>query len=191
MIVEDPADAGHVAWDMESFKFLDEDREFDSIHPSLLRQSRLNNNYGLYKVTDDIYQVRGLDISDLTLVRGRTGWIIFDVMLARETARAAWKLFQEHVGEGLPVTAVIYSHSHVDHWGGIRGIVDDRGENLLEALPSTPVQLLGITSLPSPGDKLYVVNDKKKAKEVVNSIAEGAATFLGTAGTNKCTVESR
>ena len=119
------ADAGHVAWDMERYQFFNERDEFDSIHPSLTRISKLNMNYGLYKVTDDIYQVRGLDISDLTLVRGRTGWIIFDVMLARETARAAWKLFQEHVGDGLPVTAVIYSHSHVDHWGGIRGIVDE------------------------------------------------------------------
>ncbi|MHC5023728.1 MAG: alkyl/aryl-sulfatase, partial [Planctomycetota bacterium] len=119
------ADAGHVAWDMERYQFLNEDRDFPSIHPSLVRQSRLNNNYGLYEVIPGIYQVRGLDLSDLTIVRGRTGWIIFDVMLSRETARAAWKLFQEHVGEGLPVTAVIYSHSHTDHWGGIRGIVDE------------------------------------------------------------------
>ena len=74
--------------DMERYQFFNERDEFDSIHPSLTRISQLNMNYGLYKVTDDIYQVRGLDISDLTLVRGRTGWIIFDVMLARETARA-------------------------------------------------------------------------------------------------------
>ena len=119
------ADAGHVAWDMERYQFFNERDDFDSVHPSLTRISKLNMNYGLYKVTDDIYQVRGLDISDLTLVRGRTGWIIFDIMLTRETARAAWKLFQEHVGEGMPVTAVIYSHSHVDHWGGVRGIVDE------------------------------------------------------------------
>ncbi|MEO1128911.1 MAG: alkyl sulfatase dimerization domain-containing protein [Planctomycetota bacterium] len=118
------ADAGHVAWDMERYQFILEGDQ-PSVHPSLQRISKLNMNYGLYKVTDDIYQVRGLDISDLTLVRGRTGWIIFDVMLTRETARAAWELFQEHVGGGLPVTAVIYSHSHTDHWGGIRGIVDE------------------------------------------------------------------
>ena len=119
------ADAGHVAWDMERFKFLDEDREFDSIHPSLLRQSRLNQNYGLYKVVDGIYQVRGFDLSDISFVRGKTGWIVIDPLISAEVVRAAWKLFQEHVGEGLPVSAVIYSHSHGDHWGGVRGILDE------------------------------------------------------------------
>jgi alkyl sulfatase BDS1-like metallo-beta-lactamase superfamily hydrolase len=120
------ADAGHVAWDMERYQFLNERDDFDSIHPSLTRQSKLNMNYGLYKVTDDIYQVRGLDLSDVSFVRGRTGWIVIDPLLGTETARAAWKLFQEHVGEGLPITAVIYSHSHADHWGGVRGIIDEK-----------------------------------------------------------------
>ena len=119
------ADAGHVAWDMESFQFLNEDREFDSIHPSLLRQARLNQNYGLYKVTDGIYQVRGFDLSDISFVRGKTGWIVIDPLITAEVVRAAWKLFQEHVGEGLPVSAVIYSHSHADHWGGVRGILSE------------------------------------------------------------------
>jgi alkyl sulfatase BDS1-like metallo-beta-lactamase superfamily hydrolase len=120
------ADAGHVAWDMERFKFLDEERDFDSIHPSLLRQSRLNQNYGLYKVTDGIYQVRGFDLSDISFVRGKTGWIVIDPLVTAEVVRAAWKLFQDHVGEGLPVSAVIYSHSHGDHWGGVRGILDEK-----------------------------------------------------------------
>ena len=119
------ADAGHVAWDMERFQFLEQQEEFDSIHPSLLRQSVLNNNYGLYEVIPGIYQVRGFDLANITFVRGRTGWIVFDTMVSAETARAAWKLFQEHVGNGLPVSAVIYSHTHGDHWGGVRGIVDE------------------------------------------------------------------
>lgn len=119
------ADAGHVAWDMERFEFLNEREDFDSIHPSLLRQSVLNNNYGLYEVIPGIYQVRGLDLSDISFVRGKTGWIVIDPLVSAETARAAWKLFQEHVGEGLPVSAVIYSHSHADHWGGVRGIIDE------------------------------------------------------------------
>ncbi len=117
------ADAGHVAWDMERFQFLDEEREFDSIHPSLLRISRLNNNYGLYEVIPGIYQVRGADLSDLTIVRGKTGWIVFDPLVSAEPARAAWALFQKHVGEGLPITAVIYSHTHGDHWGGVQGLI--------------------------------------------------------------------
>ena len=116
-----PADAGHVAWDMERFQFLDQQDEFDSIHPSLHRISRLNNNYGLYEVVPGIYQVRGFDLSDITFVRGKTGWIVFDPLVSAEPVRAAWKLFQEHVGEGLPVSAVIYSHTHADHWGGVRG----------------------------------------------------------------------
>jgi alkyl sulfatase BDS1-like metallo-beta-lactamase superfamily hydrolase len=115
------ADAGHVAWDMKRFQFLDERDDFDSIHPSLLRQSKLNNNYGLYEVIPGIYQVRGVDLSDITFVRGKTGWITFDPLVSAEPVRAAWKLFQEHVGEGLPVSAVIYSHTHGDHWGGVRG----------------------------------------------------------------------
>ena len=90
------ADAGHVAWDMERFQFLEEQREFDSIHPSLLRQSVLNNNYGLYEVIPGIYQVRGFDLSDVSFVRGKTGWIVIDPLVSAETARAAWKLFQEH-----------------------------------------------------------------------------------------------
>lgn len=119
------ADAGHVAWDMERFKFLDSQDSFDSIHPSLHRISKLNNNYGLYEVIPGIYQVRGFDLSQISFVRGRTGWIVFDVAVTGEVARAAWKLFQQHRGEGLPITAVIYSHNHGDHWGGIRGIVNE------------------------------------------------------------------
>lgn len=119
------ADAGHVAWDMERFQFLDQQEEFDSIHPSLHRLSRLNNNYGLYEVIPGIYQVRGFDLSNITFVRGKTGWIVFDPMVSGEPVRAAWNLFQKHVGVGLPVTAVIYSHTHGDHWGGVRAIVDE------------------------------------------------------------------
>ena len=119
------ADAGHVAWDMERFKFIDQQEEFDSIHPSLHRISRLNNNYGLYEVVPGIYQIRGFDLSQISFVRGRTGWIVFDVAVSGEVARAAWQLFQKHRGEGLPITAVIYSHNHGDHWGGIRGIVNE------------------------------------------------------------------
>lgn len=119
------ADAGHDAWDMASFQFLDQEAEFDSIHPSLHRISKLNNNYGLYEVIPGIYQVRGFDLSDITFIRGKTGWIVFDPLVSTETARAAWQLFQAHRGEGLPVSAVVYSHTHGDHWGGVRGILDE------------------------------------------------------------------
>ena len=121
-----PADAGHTAWDKERFNFLNEDKEWDSIHPSMLRQARLNQDYGLYEVLEGkIYQVRGFDLSQISFVRGDTGWICFDPLITAEVARAAWKFFQQHKGEGLPLTTVIYSHSHTDHWGGVRGIVDE------------------------------------------------------------------
>jgi len=118
------ADAGHVAWDMEKFDFVLEQDDFDSIHPSLLRQSKLNMNYGLYEVIPGIYQVRGFALANITFIRGETGWIVFDPTEAAESARAAKELLDEHVAE-LPVVAVIYSHNHGDHWGGVRGIVDE------------------------------------------------------------------
>ena len=100
------ADAGHVAWDMERYNFLLEQDEFDSIHPSLVRQSQLNMNFGLYEVIPGIYQVRGFALANITFVKGETGWIVFDPTEAAESARAAKDLHDEHVEE-LPVVAVI------------------------------------------------------------------------------------
>ena len=118
------ADAGHVAWDIEKFDFILEQDEYQSIHPSLLRQSKLNMNYGLYEVIPGIYQVRGFDLANITFIKGDTGWIVFDPLTASETARAAKELVDEHLGE-LPVVAVIYSHNHGDHWAGVHGVVDE------------------------------------------------------------------
>ena len=117
-------EAGNMVWDMERYKFFLEGQDFASVHPSLQRQSTLNMNYGLYEVIPGFYQVRGFDLANLTFVRGETGWIVFDPLTAPETAAAAKKLVDEHLGER-PVVAVVYSHSHVDHWGGVRGIVDE------------------------------------------------------------------
>ena len=119
------ADDGHVAWDIERYQFLAEGKDFDSIHPSLQRQAVLNLNFGLYEVLKDkIYQVRGFDLANVTFVKGKTGWIVFDPATAAETARAALELVDEHLGKR-PVVAVVYSHSHGDHFGGVRGIVDE------------------------------------------------------------------
>ena len=117
------ADAGHVAWDVERYNFLAEEREFDSVHPSTKRQGWLNQITGLYKVTDGIYQVRGLDLANITFIRGKEGWIVFDPLTSLEVARAGLELINQQI-EKLPVTAVIYSHSHGDHFGGVRGVVD-------------------------------------------------------------------
>jgi alkyl sulfatase BDS1-like metallo-beta-lactamase superfamily hydrolase len=141
------ADAGHVAWDMERFQFIDKQEDFDSIHPSLLRQSKLNNNYGLYEVIPGIYQVRGFDLSDITFVRGKTGWIVIDPLISAETVRAAWKLFQKHVGEGLPVTAVIYSHTHGDHWGGVRGLIKEEDVRAGKVEVIAPADFMDFTTI--------------------------------------------
>lgn len=120
------AEAGHVAWDMGSYEFLlEEGQNFDSIHPSLQRQAILNMAYGLYEVLPGkIYQVRGFDLANISFIKGDTGWIIFDPLTAKETAAAALKFINEQLGER-PVVAVVYSHSHGDHFGGIRGVVDE------------------------------------------------------------------
>jgi len=120
---------GNIVWDMSRYDFLLEDRQYDSIHPSLQRQALLNMNYGLYEVVPDfIYQVRGFDLANMTLIRGQAGWILFDVLLAAETAQAALALANQYLGE-LPVRAVVYSHSHIDHFGGVRGVVDEADVN--------------------------------------------------------------
>ena len=119
------ADAGHVAWDMESYQWLLSGQDFESIHPSLQRQAVLNMNWGLFEVVPGrIYQVRGFDLANITFIKGDTGWIVFDPLTAAETARAALKLINETLGER-PVVGVVYSHSHVDHWAGVRGVVDE------------------------------------------------------------------
>jgi alkyl sulfatase BDS1-like metallo-beta-lactamase superfamily hydrolase len=119
------ADAGHVAWDMASYGFLLQGKDFASIHPSLQRQAVLNMAYGLYEVLPGkIYQVRGFDLANLTLVRGDKGWIVFDPLTARETAKAALDFANEKLGKR-QVLAVVYSHSHGDHFGGVRGVVDE------------------------------------------------------------------
>lgn len=118
-------ESGKVVWDIGQYDFLLEGNELDSIHPSLQRQATLNMNYGLYEVVPDkIYQVRGFDLANMTLIKGDTGWILFDVLLVKETAAAALAFANAELGER-PVVAVVYSHSHVDHFGGIRGVLDD------------------------------------------------------------------
>lgn len=118
--------SGKVVWDLESYKrFIAEDMPApDSINPSLWRHAQLTLEYGLFKVTDGIYQVRGYDLSNITFVEGKTGWIVFDPLLSQETAKAAYELVNQHLGHK-PVVAVVYSHSHIDHFGGVRGVIDE------------------------------------------------------------------
>ena len=117
--------SGNIVWDMNRYDFLLRGEQFDSIHPSLQRQALLNMNFGLFEIVPDfIYQVRGFDLSNMTLIKGETGWILFDVLLTGETAAAALALANEQLGE-LPVRAVVYSHSHIDHFGGVLGVISE------------------------------------------------------------------
>ncbi|MBK5111330.1 MAG: MBL fold metallo-hydrolase [Thermoleophilia bacterium] len=128
-----PLPEGHVVKEDGDFVYdtarlaFTEDREDspDTVNPSLWRQARLVAKGGLFKVCDRIYQVRNLDISNLTVIEGDTGVIVVDPLISAETARAALDLYFEHRPEK-PVVAVIHSHSHVDHYGGVRGIVEER-----------------------------------------------------------------
>jgi alkyl sulfatase BDS1-like metallo-beta-lactamase superfamily hydrolase len=119
------ADAGHVAWDMGSYEWLLDGRDFASINPSLQRQAILNMGYGLYEVVPDrIYQVRGFDLANITFIKGDTGWIVIDPLTTTETSRAALEFINEKLGKR-PVVGVVFSHSHGDHFGGVRGVVDE------------------------------------------------------------------
>ncbi|TQK29349.1 alkyl sulfatase dimerization domain-containing protein [Arthrobacter sp. SLBN-53] len=111
---------GKVVWDNDSYGFLAADAP-DSVHPSLWRQSQLCVKQGLYEVVEGIYQVRGLDLSNISFIEGDTGVIVIDPLVSTETAAAALALYRAHRGERV-VTAVIYTHSHVDHFGGVLGV---------------------------------------------------------------------
>jgi alkyl sulfatase BDS1-like metallo-beta-lactamase superfamily hydrolase len=118
--------SGRVVWDLESYKqYIGEGEPApDSVNPSLWRNAQLNMNYGLFQVTEGVYQVRGYDLSNVTFVKGTTGWIVGDPLISAETAKAAYDLVTEHLGKRA-ISAVIYSHSHVDHYGGVRGLLTD------------------------------------------------------------------
>jgi alkyl sulfatase BDS1-like metallo-beta-lactamase superfamily hydrolase len=114
---------GRVVYDADAFARASAGECPETVNPSLWRQSQLTAIQGLFEVTDGIYQIRGLDISNMTLVEGDTGVIVIDPATSAEAAAAGWALYREHRGER-PVAAIIFSHSHIDHFGGVLGVVD-------------------------------------------------------------------
>jgi alkyl sulfatase BDS1-like metallo-beta-lactamase superfamily hydrolase len=129
LIASDPAlrvnSADGVVWNPAAYEFIDGEAP-GSVNPSLWRQARLNNIHGLFEVTDGVYQVRGYDLSNMTLIVGKTGWIIVDPLTARETAAAAISLARSHL-EPKPIVAMIFTHSHIDHFGGVLGVLTSEG----------------------------------------------------------------
>ncbi|MET9123195.1 alkyl sulfatase dimerization domain-containing protein [Streptomyces sp. NPDC004528] len=114
-------DDGAGVWSLGAYDFLDRECP-DTANPSLWRQSRLVARHGLYEVTEGIYQVRGFDLSNMTLVEGDRGVLVIDPLISAETAAAALALYRRHRGER-PVTGLLYTHSHIDHFGGARGVL--------------------------------------------------------------------
>jgi alkyl sulfatase BDS1-like metallo-beta-lactamase superfamily hydrolase len=113
---------GRFVVNSDSYEFLRDGRESpETVNPQLWRHATLNAHHGLFKVADGVWQVRGYDISNITFIRGTSGWVVIDPLTSEHTARAALELMDEHV-EKLPVSVVIFTHSHADHFGGILGV---------------------------------------------------------------------
>ncbi|MFY0581160.1 alkyl/aryl-sulfatase [Cystobacter fuscus] len=115
---------GNVVWSLKPYQFIQGREAPPTVNPSLWRQAQLNMQNGLFKVTDGIYQVRGYDLSVMTIIEGKTGTLVVDPLITAETGRAAYALYEKHRGQR-PVRAVIYTHSHVDHYGGVKGVVSE------------------------------------------------------------------
>ena len=112
---------GTVAWDLASHAFVEGEAP-PTVNPSLWRQAKLNATHGLFEVVPGIHQVRGYDVSNMTLIEGRSGWIVVDPLTTQETAAAAIALARRHLGDR-PVSAVIFTHSHADHFGGVEAVL--------------------------------------------------------------------
>ena len=123
-------DDGKVIWSQKAYSFLDDyEKAPDTVNPSLWENTKNNHAYGLFEVCDGIYQVRGYDMANLTVIKGNTGWIVFDPLMSEECTRAAMQLIDKNLGS-YPIKAVIISHPHVDHFGGILGVMsaDERAD---------------------------------------------------------------
>lgn len=116
---------GNIIWDPQQYAFIKEgDKAPDTVNPSLWRQAQLINISGLFEVTEGIYQIRNLDLSNMTIIEGKEGITVVDPLVSAETAKVGMDIYYKNRGQK-PVVAVIYTHSHVDHYGGVRGVIDE------------------------------------------------------------------
>lgn len=127
-------------WNLNDYAFLQQPTS-DTAHPSLWRQAQLNNLAGLYEVVPNIYQVRGFDLANMTLIKGQQGWIVVDPLTSNETARAAFDFAMQHLAErhGINnISAIMFTHSHIDHFGGVGGLIEAgyTDANLMVVAPS-------------------------------------------------------
>ena len=126
MQIPSSSDAAKNVWDMAAYSFIKGDAP-DTVNPSLWRQAKLNNIQGLFEVTPGIYQLRGFDLSNMTLIKGDTGWIVVDTLTSKETAKYAFDFAMQHLAKRYPnttnISAIVFTHSHIDHFGGVLGII--------------------------------------------------------------------
>lgn len=165
---------GKVVWSQKAYEFVDGCCP-DTANPSLWRHTYMNHQYGLFKVNDKIYQVRGYDMANLTVVKGDTGWIVFDPLLTIECSRAAMDLVDKNLGK-FPIKAIIISHSHIDHYGGIKGIVSQ--EELADPNLSIEDQVASgkIPLIVSEGFVEYAVSENVNA---LNAMSRRAGYMYG------------
>jgi alkyl sulfatase BDS1-like metallo-beta-lactamase superfamily hydrolase len=180
---------GRVVWDNDAYSFLDTDCP-DTANPSLWRQGQLCARQGLYEVANGIYQVRGLDISNMTLVEGDTGVIVIDPLISKETAAAALALYREHRGDR-EVAAVIYTHAHGDHFGGVHGVYKEgvpivAGHGFMEAAVAENVY--AGTAMNRRAQYMYGAT-LAKGPEGQIGVGLGQATSSGSIGLIPPTVE--
>ena len=154
-----PSDDGGIAFDQSQYDFIEGDAP-DTVNPSLWRQARLNRVSGLFTIHPKIHQVRGHDVSNMTLIEGDTGWVLIDPLTSVETARASLALANKHLGER-PVAAIIYTHCHADHFGGVRGVVD-----------ATDVESCKVPIIAPDGFMQYAVSEWVIAGNVMNRRAQ-------------------
>ena len=166
---------GNLVWSQAAYAFVKDNDPPSTVNPSLWRNTQLNHYYGLFKVVDGIYQVRGYDIINLTVIAAETGWIVFDPLMSIECARAAWELFNQNsyirekynyvvreedtAQNFMPITAVVYSHPHGDHFGGVRGIFSDQANGNIPTAIDQYLKMYDIKIIAPKDFETYTINE--------------------------------
>ncbi|MFZ9395865.1 MAG: alkyl/aryl-sulfatase [Erythrobacter sp.] len=195
--------SGAVVWNLDAYAFVEGEAP-PTVHPSLWRHMRHLKHHGLFEVAEGVWQVRGFDVSNMTIVRGATGWILIDPLTTREVSAAALELVNQTLGKR-PVSAVIYSHSHADHFGGVRGVTDEAEvrsgrvpviapEHFMEEAASENVMAGGAMqrrALYQFGGGLVPGSTGQMGSGIGMAVARGAITLIAPTDTIRQTGEKR
>ena len=177
--LEIKTESGTVAWSQSAYDFIRNSSTPDSANPSLWRNTELNSLYGLFEVVDGVYQVRGYDVANVTFVKSDNGWIVFDCTTSSETAKAALELLESKFGKA-HIAAVVVSHAHIDHYGGIGGLIDEK-DVADSSLPLDEQIKSGKTLIIVPEGYEKAVMEFAEKKYVINDCDEynnGCALFV-------------